>query len=163
MQRGVPNDSVANCRRFPFHLGKRLEELWLHLIGEIAPESTNRVHPVRLAVPGNLFTKPHHRLTNAPGLHEHRVETDYVPCNAQPEQVRVDAFQLQHDRSDVPGPARRRDACSLLHGLAIACGMNEPAKPAYSLGQEWDLVVGQSAVTQLFNAPVVVKEARITS
>src|SRR5208337_2027233 len=163
MQRGVPNDGVANCRRLPFHLGKRLEELWLYLIGEIAPESTDRIHSVRLAVPGNLFTKPHYGLTNPPGLHEHRLETDNVPCNAQPEQMRVDAFQLQHDRSDVPGPARRFDACSLFHGLAITCGMNEAANPAYSLGQEWDLVVSRSAVTQLFNASMVVKEAGIAS
>src|SRR5208283_5693692 len=106
-------------------------------------------------------TEPHDRLADAPRLHQHGLEADDMSGNTQPEQMRMDTFELEQDGADVAGPARRFDARRLLHRLAIAGGMDEAANPADSFSQIRDLAVSQNAVAELFNSPVVVEEAGI--
>ena len=74
-----------------------LELLWRH----IAAHAANRVDPVVDAVAGDLGEQVHDEFAVAPRIHQERVEPDFVPGDAEPQEVAVDALELGNQRADV--------------------------------------------------------------
>jgi hypothetical protein len=96
-------------------------------------------------------------------LHEHGLEPDDVPGDAQPEKMAVDPFQLEQGGPDIPRPLRNLNSCCLFDGLTVTRTVNKPSYPADPFRQKDHLVVGEDAVGQLLDPPVVIEAAIITA
>ena len=137
-----------------FEAGQDPLDIGPDLRRDVAADAADEDHAVGLAVAGDPLREPHDLLPDPPGLHEDRVEADEVAGDTEPEQVRVEALDLEHDRPDVLGPARDAEAGGGLDGLGVADGMDRAADAADALGDEGHFVVADLCLTELFDAPV---------
>ena len=73
---------------------------------DVAAHAADNAQRVGLAVAADLLGDPHDGLADAEALHEQRVEADDVAGQPDPQQVAVQALDLQHDGADVFGAGR---------------------------------------------------------
>ena len=72
-------------------------------------------------------------------------------------------FQLQQDRPDKSGSWRYLDSRCLLGCLTVTRTVYISSYPSYPLGEKRDLVIGQGAITELFDTAVIIKAAVVAT
>lgn len=122
--------------------------------GEIPADSADEAEAVGFAVAGDFLGDPHDRFADAEGLHEERVEADDVAGQTDPEQVAVEAFDLQHDRADVLGAGGEAGGRRRFRPTARRrrCGRN--GNPADAFRGHRDVVVAENRFGELLDAAV---------
>ena len=76
-----------------------------------------------------------------------------------PQQVAVDAFQLEQDSADIACAARDFDPRGFFNGLTVTRTVNAPSYAADALSNVWHLLVSQLCVRQFLHATVIVETA----
>ena len=131
---------------------QHLAQLGLHLGRDVPAHAADDAQRVGLAVAADLLRDPHDRLADAEALHEERVEADDVAGQPDPEQVAVQALDLQHDRADVFGARRRPQGRGRLDGLRVGHVVHAAADAADALRHHRDVVVGEDRLGELLDA-----------
>ena len=96
-----------DLRPFGFELVEHLPQLASSVVRDVAANAADDAQRIGLAVAADLLGDPHDGLADAEALHEQRVEADDVTCQPDPQQVAVQALDLEHDGADVFGAGRR--------------------------------------------------------
>lgn len=78
---------------------------------------------------------------------------------AEPEQVAVDALQLQEDCADELCPRWNFDPSGDFSCLTVTRTVNAPSYSANAFGQEGHLVIGERRVGQLLDAAMIEEAA----
>ena len=92
-------------------------------------------------------------------MHEERIEPDKVAGQPNPQQVTVDAFQLEQDSADITGAAGDFDPCGFFNSLTVTRTVNAPSYAADALGDVRHLLVSQLGICQFLHTPMTVKAA----
>ena len=150
----VADDGVLEDHDLFLERRQHALDLGPDLRGDVPADAADEDHAVGLAVAGDPLREPHDLLPDAPGLHEDRVEADEVAGDAEPEEMGVEALDLEHDRPDVLGPPRDPMPAADLDGLGVADGVDRAADAADPLGDEGDLVVADLGLAELLDAPM---------
>ena len=108
---------------------------------------------------GELLGQVHGLLADAEELLEAGIEAGVVRRQANVEQVRVQALDLEHDGADVLGARRDVDALGALDGLGIGHRVGAAADAADTVGQKRHGVIVQARLGDLLHAAVYVEQA----
>ena len=127
---------------------------------DVAAHAAEGVHRIMDAVAGDGVQDVHDHLAVAPGVHEKRFETGFLPGHAQPEQMAVHPFQLADQGADIEAALGRHQLHQFFHPLGVAGLVRKGADAADALGQVQVLDEGP-ALGQLFNAAVVVAQLQV--
>ena len=129
------------------------------LLGQnVATHAADHVEAVGLAVTGELLGQVHGLLADAEELLEAGVEARVVRRQANVEQMRVQALNLEHDGADVLGARRDMDALGALDGLGIGHRVGAAADAADAVGEERHGVIVQARLGDLLHAAVHVEQ-----
>ena len=107
---------------------------------------------------GELLGQVHGLLADAEELLEAGVEARVVRRQANVEQVRVQALDLEHDGADVLGARRDMNALGALDGLGIGHRVGAAADAADTVGEERHGVIVQARLGDLLHAAVHVEQ-----
>ena len=107
---------------------------------------------------GELLGQVHGLLADAEELLEAGVEARVVRRQANVEQMRVQALDLEHDSADVLGARRDMDALGALDGLGIGHRVGAAADAADAVGEERHGVIVQARLGDLLHAAVHVEQ-----
>ena len=107
---------------------------------------------------GELLGQVHGLLADAEELLEAGVEARVVRRQANVEQMRVQALNLEHDGADVLGARRDMNALGALDGLGIGHRVGAAADAADAVGEERDGVIVQARLGDLLHAAVHVEQ-----
>ena len=108
---------------------------------------------------GELLGQVHGLLADAEELLEAGIEAGVVRRQANVEQVRVQAFDLEHDGADVLGARRDVDTLGALDGLGIGHRVGAAADAADTVGKERHGVIVQARLGDLLHAAVHIEQA----
>ena len=129
------------------------------LLGQnVATHAADHVEAIGLAVTGELLGQVHGLLTDAEELLEARIEAGVVRCEANVEQMRVQALDLEHDSADILGARRDMDALGTLDGLGVGHRVGAAADAADAVGEERHGVIVQARLGDLLHAAVHVEQ-----
>ena len=129
------------------------------LLGQdVATHATDHVEAIGLAVTGELLGQVHGLLADAEELLEAGVEAGVVRRQANVEQVRVQALDLEHNGADVLGARRDVDTLGALDGLGIGHRVGAAADAADAVGEERHGVIVQARLGDLLHAAVHVEQ-----
>ena len=130
------------------------------LLGQdVATYAADHVEAIGLTVAGEFLGQVHGLLANAEELLEAGIEAGVVRCEADVEQVRVQALDLEHDGADVLCAGRDVDALGALDGLGVGHRVGAAANTADTVGKERHGVIVQARLGDLLHAAVHVEQA----